>query len=107
MPRSPDASGPGSTVMMVLGVGFCAAATVIEFNRAMDGHGRAWMYTIQWPLIGAFLFWIWHRYRTEGNVFGGVAQHYRDRIDETQSDDPEVRAWREYVKGLDHEEPGQ
>lgn len=100
--------GIGSTILMLVGVGICMAAMVIEFNRAVDGHGRAWIYVFQWPLIGAFLVWIWWRYRNEGNVAKGFTQHYQDRVRQAQAeaeaDDPDLRAWNDYVRRLDHDQ---
>ena len=101
----------------------CTAATVIEFNRATDGVGRAWAYTVQWPLFGAFAVWMWLRYRREDrqsedaaapatksrrrvNPLGGMVDHWRanvadaERSSQIPDDDPDLVAWREHVVDL-------
>lgn len=105
--QSERRAGTVSTVLLVLGVAMCLAFTVIEFNRAMDGHGRAWIYTFQWPLIGAFLVWMWYRYRNEGNVVQGFTEHYRKKIEEVQqeAEDPDLRAWQDYVAKVNGKQP--
>lgn len=34
----------------------------------------------EWPLIGLFTIWIWHRYRTEGSVTKGLVERWRERV---------------------------
>lgn len=93
-------------VPLVVALAICISATVIEFTRATDGNTRAWVYTFQWPIFGAFAVWMWVRYRREDreeaagaadtdsaatggaetpkvsrrNPFGGIVQHWRDNV---------------------------
>lgn len=110
-------------VPLAVALAVCTAATVIEFNRATDGVARAWAYTIQWPLFGAFAVWMWVRYRREDreagvdpsetadrarrpNPFGGLVEHWRanvadaERVSQIPEDDPDLVAWREHVVDL-------
>lgn len=48
---------------LVLGLTLCTVLTVVEATRAVGGNARSWAYTFEWPLIGAFICWIWYRYR--------------------------------------------
>ena len=95
---------------LVVVVGFCAFATVIEYQRAQEGVGRAWVYTFQWPIIGLFAVVIWNRYRKHGNLTRWFTDRYRARIAamereaedsrEEQPVDPDEVAWQAYVADL-------
>jgi hypothetical protein len=45
---------------------------------------------VEWPLIGLFTIWIWHRYRTEGSVTKGLAARWRDRVARLSAESDEV-----------------
>jgi hypothetical protein len=83
-------------VPLVVVLALCTVITVIEVRRASEGVWRAWAYMFEWPLIGLFTLWIWHRYRTEGSVTKGLVARWRERIallgaeadDETSIDGP-------------------
>jgi type VI secretion system secreted protein VgrG len=64
----------------VLVLSLCTFITIIEVRRASEGVWRAWAYMFEWPLIGLFTIWIWHRYRTEGSVTKGLVARWRDRV---------------------------
>jgi len=53
-------------IPLVFGLALCTTLTIIEGSRALDGNGRALAYTFEWPIIGAFIVWIWYRYKHEG-----------------------------------------
>lgn len=111
---------------LVVALTICTAATVIEFNRATDGVGRAWAYTVQWPLFGAFAVWMWVRYRREerGEAEGarsrtrqrarkpwdGLVEGWRsnvaaaERSAQIADDDPDLLAWRRHVVDLRRQE---
>ena len=96
---------------------FCAFATVVEYQRAQEGVGRAWAYTFQWPIIGLFAIVVWNRYRKHGNLTRWFTDRYRDRVaaltaeaeeaeaaeragKEPEPVDPDEQAWAEYVADL-------
>lgn len=105
-------------VPLVLVLALCTVATVIEYQRAQEGVGRAWVYTFQWPIIGLFAIVIWNRYRKHGNLTKWFTDRYRKRIDayraeaeaaeavEPEPVDPDEVAWREYVSDLRRREAG-
>lgn len=80
----------------------CAFATVVEYNRAMQGVDRAWSYTFQWPLFGVFAIFVWWRLLNEKSVTRSVVDFYRRRTEamKAEAEDPELRAWNEYVRDL-------
>ena len=81
---------------------------MIELARAQEGFWRAWVYTFEWPLIGAFAVWIWYRYRFKG----GIPRRSRPRPEQPAAPsqtstsrssvgaeaDPELSRWEEYVR---------
>ena len=67
-------------VPLVLVLSLCTVITIIEARRAAEGVWRAWAYMFEWPLIGLFTIWIWHRYRTEGSVTKGLVERWRERV---------------------------
>ena len=97
---------------LVLVLALCAVATVIEYQRAQEGVGRAWVYTFQWPIIGLFAIVIWNRYRKHGNLTKWFTDRYRKRIEAYRAEaesvevaeaapvDPDEVAWRAYVEDL-------
>ena len=107
----------------MLGLLLCGSLSVIEFQRAFDGIGRAWVYAFQWPLIGAVCCWIWYRYRTEGNVTKGFTNKWKQRVAALEAQaqaaelhneevkaaieptDPELLEWKHYVDDLQRREP--
>lgn len=84
----------------------CTVITVIEVRRATEGVWRAWVYSVEWPMIGLFSIWMWYRFRTEGNPVKGMARRWQQRVERYEAEsragaeDPELAAWREYQRGL-------
>lgn len=97
-------------VPLVIALIICTTATVIELRRATEGHWRAWVYAVEWPMIGAFCVWMWIRFRRQGASVSGVTQRWKDRAasyadeaPEVQSGDPvdpDLAAWQEYQRGV-------
>lgn len=97
-------------VPLVIALIICTTATVIELRRATEGHWRAWVYAVEWPMIGAFCVWMWIRFRRQGASVSGVTQRWKDRAasyaDEAPEEqsgkpvDPDLAAWQEYQRGV-------
>jgi hypothetical protein len=111
---------------LVLVLALCAVATIIEFRRAQEGVDRAWAYTIQWPVIGAFAVVVWNRYRKHGSITRSISSYFRNRVARFQAEaiaeeeraraaapdsgvvsdvDPDEVAWREHVRRLHEQDP--
>lgn len=88
----------------------CTTFTVIEVSRATEGVWRAWVYSVEWPMIGIFCIWMWHRFRTENNPVKGVTRKWRERIEQYEAEadlqeaDPGLAAWRTYVGDLEQKQ---
>ena len=97
-------------VPLVIALIICTTATVIELRRATEGNWRAWVYSVEWPMIGAFCVWMWIRFRRQGASVSGMTQRWRDRAasyaDEDGTEraaapvDPDLAAWQEYQRGV-------
>lgn len=110
---------------LVIVLAFCALATIIEFQRAQQGVDRAWAYTIQWPVIGAFAVVVWNRYRKHGSITKSISTYFRNRVARFEAEataaeeqraaqaqalpltvpDPDEVAWREHVRRLHEQDP--
>lgn len=101
-------------IPLVFGLALCTFLTIVEARRAGEGFWRAWVYTLEWPIIGAFIIWIWWRYKHEGQLTKGTVRRWRQRVDPYErearnadaSDDPGLAAWRQQVAELERE-PGK
>jgi len=91
---------------LVVALILCTVFTVVEVQRASEGVWRAWVYMVEWPLIGAFCIWIWYRFKRESG--GGFVRQWKQRVArytaERESDDPQLQAWREYQRQVRHGE---
>ncbi len=104
---------------LVIVLGICTYATINQYQRAMQGVDRSWVYMVEWPLIGLFAIFVWNRYRKHGSFSNWLGRYYRDRAArfEAEADakeraevaeleqDPETQAWQAYVQELHREDP--
>lgn len=90
-------------VPLLVWLGLCAYATFVVYNRALEGSERAWNYTFQWPMFGVFAIFLWWRLLNEKSVTKSVTDFYRRRTEQikAEAEDPELRAWNEYVRDLE------
>jgi hypothetical protein len=106
----------------VAGLAICVAAFVIEVMRALGGNSLSWAYVFEWPIFAAFAIYMWwnllhgtdgRRRRSGGRRASGspddVGRSGRAGSGDgpTGSDDPELRAWQEYLQKLDADEAGR
>lgn len=49
------------TLTLIIVFPFCLWAGWFEFGRAEQGHWRAWVYTFEWPAIGALAIYLWRK----------------------------------------------
>lgn len=113
---------------LVIVLAFCTVATIVEFQRARQGVDRAWAYTFQWPIIGAFAVVVWNRYRKHGSITRSISDYFRKRVARFEAEalaeeerqhaaqagahtppplvvDPDELAWREHLRRLHEEDP--
>lgn len=111
---------------LVVVLALCTFATVVEYGRARQGVDRAWVYTIQWPIIGLFAVVVWNRYRKHGSITRSISNYFRARAARFEAEavaeeerarqeasgevivtevDPDEVAWREHVRRLHEQDP--
>jgi len=88
-------------VTLALGLTLCVVAFFVEINRALQGHGLAWVYVIEWPVFAAFGTWVWWRLLTDED--DPTPAPAAPKTDESSAD-PQLRAWEDYVKRLEADE---
>ncbi len=109
-------------IPLVVVLAFCTFATIVEYRRAQEGVDRAWVYTFQWPIIGAFAFIVWNRYRKHGSITTSISRYFRERAARFEAEanaaeedstptappeavDPDELAWRQHVRELRRNDP--
>jgi hypothetical protein len=92
---------------LAAGLLLCAAASWIEWHRALDGHVIAWVYAFEWPFFAVFGTWMWWRLlhgddRPRRNLRPERAGRQPARIPQ---DDPDLLAWQSYLEQLQAQDP--
>ncbi|MBU6148302.1 MAG: hypothetical protein KGP10_09060 [Actinomycetales bacterium] len=67
-------------IPLVLVLLLCASATWLQLMRALSGVDRSWVYTVQWPIIGAFAIAVWNHYRRHGSLTRFITTYYQQRV---------------------------
>ena len=57
MIKNPDAEPKRK--WLLLGIPLCIAMGLLQFDRALGGNSRSWMYVLEWPFFGLFLFYMY------------------------------------------------
>jgi hypothetical protein len=78
----------------------CIPAFLFEVKRAVGGNTLSWAYVVEWPLLGCYAVYMWRKLLREAR--GEVTR--APLVEE--SDDPQLRAWNEYLAEL-HQIPAQ
>jgi len=76
---------------LVLAELICIPAFVIEMKRALDGNALSWAYVFEWPLLGLYAVYMWHKLRQDERGDGPRRPVIFDE------DDPELDAWNAYL----------
>ena len=69
----------------------CIPAFVLEVKRALDGNALSWAYVFEWPFLGLYALYMWHKLLQD------------ERGDDPRrpvvfdDDDPELDAWNAYL----------
>jgi len=88
----------------------CLAAGWFELTRAESGNGLSWVYVFEWPFFAAFAAYLWWRllHPEDEHRAAGPAKPARGAAVTSaghQADDPELRAWNEYLTRLHAQSP--
>lgn len=44
---------------ILMAIPVCALLGVFEFQRALDGNHRSWVYVFEWPFFGVFILYMY------------------------------------------------
>jgi hypothetical protein len=69
----------------------CIPAFIFELKRALDGNGLSWAYVFEWPLLGIYAIYMWHKLLQDER---GESTRRPVSYDEH---DPELDAWNAYL----------
>ncbi|MGH3733254.1 MAG: hypothetical protein ACRDVC_07770 [Acidimicrobiales bacterium] len=80
---------------MVFAEIICIPAFVIELLRAINGNELSWAYVFEWPALGCYGVYMWHK----------MIQEERGRLKakgtrDTQDVDSKLEAWNEYLASV-------
>jgi len=68
----------------------CVPAFIFEMKRALGGNTLSWAYVFEWPLLGLYAVYMWHKLLQEER--GDGSRHPVVFDDE----DPKLDAWNAY-----------
>ena len=98
------------TSAVVIGVGVSLAAGAFELDRALGGNKLSWVYTAEWPLIAAYLVYMWTRLVRDTRAEpADLSGHGRTNPTDGECGsvevaplevDPELAAWQDYLDRL-------
>ena len=78
-------------VGLVLAEAICLSAFVFELSRALSGNTLSWAYVFEWPVLGAYGVYMWHKLlvdaRGESRTTPSAPEH-----------DPQLDAWNHYLE---------
>ncbi len=77
--------------LIIAGIGF-----IVETRRALQGHLPAWVYVIEWPLLGFIGFRFWRRLVREENTESLVPDNESNSRGES---------WKEFAERSRSEQP--
>jgi hypothetical protein len=79
---------------LVLAELICLPAFIFEILRALGGNTLSWAYVFEWPLLGGYAVYMWHKLRQDVR---GQGPHRPVVFDEV---DPELDAWNAYLASV-------
>lgn len=69
----------------------CVSAFALELSRALSGNVLSWAYVVEWPVLGAYAAYMWHRLLRDDTTPG------RDAPPSTTHEDHRLAAYNKYL----------
>lgn len=92
------AAATKSTFKINLGLFFaeliCIPAFIIEIKRALGGNTLSWAYVFEWPLLGGYAVYMWHKLLQDERGEGSNRPVVYDE------EDPALDAWNAYLASV-------
>ena len=112
---------------LAVGLALCISAFIFEVGRALGGNSLSWAYVFEWPIFAVFAVYMWwnllhdtdeDRTRhwsampTDGTATTDSALATRDDAVGDSAvggtdDDPDLAAWKAYLRTMEAEERRQ
>jgi hypothetical protein len=77
----------------------CITAFIFELRRALGGNTLSWAYVFEWPLLGLYAVYMWHKLLQEEH---GDSSRRPVVFDE---EDPQLDAWNAYLASVHQSDP--
>jgi hypothetical protein len=74
----------------------CISAFVIEISRVLSGNTLSWAYVVEWPILGAYAIYMWHKLLKDERSPESMSHRVTDEVD------PQLAAWNEYLAQVHH-----
>jgi hypothetical protein len=81
---------------LILAELICIPAFIFELMRAIGGNTLSWAYVFEWPLLGLYAVYMWHKLLQDERGEGPRRPVVIDQ------DDPELDAWNAYLASVHH-----
>ena len=80
----------------------CIPAFIFEVSRALEGNPLSWAYVFEWPFLGLYAVYMWHKMLKEERGETSIKNDVRSA--EEPDDDPELAAWNAYLAKVHEDE---
>jgi hypothetical protein len=81
---------------LVLAEVLCIPAFIFEIYRALAGNLLSWAYVFEWPMLGIYAIYMWHKMIQEER---GTAKPRKQKRSEPGVD-PQLAAWNDYLSAV-------
>jgi len=78
-------------VGLVLAEVICFSAFGFELSRALSGNTLSWAYVFEWPILGVYALYMWHRLLRD-------ARGESTPVERDADEDPRLEAWNRYLE---------
>ena len=63
---------------LLLGIPLCIVMGLLEFDRALSGNNRSWLYVFEWPFFGIFVYYMYWKLSQPQEEFDDVDDPRRE-----------------------------
>ena len=85
-------------VGLVLAEVICVSAFAFELSRALSGNTLSWAYVFEWPILGAYAVYMWHKLLRD-------ARGESKPVASVEHDDPQLDEWNHYLEEVHRNDP--
>jgi hypothetical protein len=64
-----DDGEPPRSAWLLPAIPVCLLLGIIELNRAIDGHARAWAYAVEWPMFAGLFYYVYRKLKRNEPIF--------------------------------------